>query len=55
MSSDSRSSGDRGPSSNDLRHRLNVSFIYELPEVAGRQGIINGSARVVQFGARLTF
>ena len=22
---------DRGPSSNDIRHRLNASFIYELP------------------------
>jgi len=33
---------DRGPSSNDLRHRLNVSFIYELPAVAGGKGIVNG-------------
>ena len=31
---------DRGPSSNDLRHRLNVSFIYELPAVG--QGVVNG-------------
>jgi carboxypeptidase family protein/TonB-dependent receptor-like protein len=31
---------DRGPSSNDLRHRLNVSAIYELPEVGS--GITNG-------------
>ena len=33
---------DRGPASNDLRHRLNASFIYELPEVGGGQGIMNG-------------
>jgi len=31
---------DRGPSSNDLRHRLNVSFIYELPGVG--EGLMNG-------------
>jgi hypothetical protein len=31
---------DRGPSSNDLRHRLNVSAIYELPGVG--QGVVNG-------------
>ena len=31
---------DRGPSSNDLRHRLNVSAIYELPGVG--QGLVNG-------------
>jgi hypothetical protein len=31
---------DRGPSSNDIRHRLNASFIYELPQVG--QGITNG-------------
>ena len=30
---------DRGPSSNDIRHRLNVSFIYELPPVG--QGVTN--------------
>ena len=28
---------DRGPSSNDIRHRLNVSFIYELPAIRGGQ------------------
>ena len=33
---------DRGPSSNDIRHRLNVSFIYELPAFGGGQGIANG-------------
>jgi hypothetical protein len=33
---------DRGPSSNDLRHRLNVSFIYELPAFSGGKGIVNG-------------
>ena len=31
---------DRGPSSNDLRHRLNVSAIYELPGVG--EGLMNG-------------
>ena len=31
---------DRGPSSNDLRHRLNVSAIYELPGVG--EGVMNG-------------
>ena len=31
---------DRGPSSNDLRHRLNISAIYELPGVG--QGVMNG-------------
>jgi hypothetical protein len=35
---------DRGPASNDLRHRLNASFIYELPELGGGQGIMNGVA-----------
>jgi outer membrane receptor protein involved in Fe transport len=33
---------DRGPSSNDLRHRLNAAVIYELPGVSGGQGIVNG-------------
>jgi outer membrane receptor protein involved in Fe transport len=33
---------DRGPASNDLRHRLNVSVIYELPGISGGQGIVNG-------------
>jgi hypothetical protein len=33
---------DRGPASNDLRHRLNVSFIYELPAFAGGKGLVNG-------------
>jgi hypothetical protein len=33
---------DRGPSSNDLRHRLNVSAIYELPTFGGGQGVANG-------------
>jgi len=32
---------DRGPSSNDLRHRLNFSAIYELPELSGGHGIGN--------------
>ena len=33
---------DRGPSSNDIRHRLNASFIYELPTFGGGQGVTNG-------------
>ena len=33
---------DRGPSSNDIRHRLNASFIYELPAFGGGQGVMNG-------------
>jgi hypothetical protein len=33
---------DRGPSSNDLRHRFNAAFIYELPQLGGGQGIMNG-------------
>jgi hypothetical protein len=32
---------DRGPSSNDLRHRLNASFIYEIPAFGGGQGALN--------------
>jgi hypothetical protein len=33
---------DYGPSTNDIRHRLNASFIYELPDVAGGHGVVNG-------------
>jgi outer membrane receptor protein involved in Fe transport len=33
---------DRGPASNDVRHRLNTSFIYELPTFGGDQGVLNG-------------
>jgi outer membrane receptor protein involved in Fe transport len=33
---------DRGPASNDLRHRLNVASIYELPQLGGGQGVMNG-------------
>ena len=33
---------DRGPSSNDIRHRFNASFIYEGPGLRGGQGIANG-------------
>ena len=33
---------DYGPSTNDIRHRLNASFIYELPGVGGGQGVLNG-------------
>jgi hypothetical protein len=31
---------DRGPGSNDVRHRLNATFIYELPGVG--EGLVNG-------------
>jgi hypothetical protein len=34
---------DRGPSSNDVRHRLNSAFIYELPNVGGVGSIVNGA------------
>jgi len=33
---------DRGPTSNDARHRLNGSFIYELPGIRGGHGLLNG-------------
>ena len=33
---------DYGPSTNDIRHRFNASFIYELPSVGGGQGVLNG-------------
>ena len=33
---------DYGPSTNDVRHRLNASFIYELPGIHGGQGVLNG-------------
>jgi hypothetical protein len=33
---------DYGPSTNDIRHRLNATFIYELPGVGGGQGVLNG-------------
>lgn len=33
---------DYGPSTNDVRHRFNASFIYELPVVNGGQGVLNG-------------
>jgi hypothetical protein len=33
---------DRGPASNDVRHRLNASFIYELPGINNGQGVLNG-------------
>jgi hypothetical protein len=34
---------DRGPSSNDVRHRLNTAFIYELPTVGGEGSVLNGA------------
>jgi len=33
---------DRGPASNDVRHRFNGSFIYELPGVHDGHGMLNG-------------
>jgi hypothetical protein len=33
---------DRGPADNDIRHRLNGSFIYEVPGLGGGRGIVNG-------------
>jgi hypothetical protein len=35
---------DRAPSSNDTLHRFNSTFIYELPEFGGGQGLLNGIA-----------
>jgi hypothetical protein len=32
---------DRGPSSNDVLHRFNGTFIYELPDIRGGQGVLN--------------
>jgi hypothetical protein len=32
---------DRGPASNDVRHRMNGSFIYELPGLRGGHGTLN--------------
>jgi outer membrane receptor protein involved in Fe transport len=32
---------DRGPASNDVRHRMNGSFIYELPGIHGGHGLLN--------------
>lgn len=34
---------DRGPASNDTRHRMNASFIYELPGIRSGQGVLNGA------------
>jgi outer membrane receptor protein involved in Fe transport len=34
---------DRGPASNDVRHRMNASFIYELPDIRGGHGVLNGA------------
>ncbi len=44
---------DRGPSSNDIRHRFNVAFIYELPAINGGQGVTNAHSRwLADFGHR---
>ncbi len=32
---------DYGPSANDIRHRFNATFIYELPNIQGGQGVLN--------------
>jgi outer membrane receptor protein involved in Fe transport len=34
---------DYGPVDNDIRHRLNTSFIYELPDIRGGKGFLNGA------------
>jgi hypothetical protein len=34
---------DYGPVDNDIRHRLNTSFIYELPDIHGGKGFLNGA------------
>jgi hypothetical protein len=34
---------DRGPASNDVRHRLNGAFIYELPGIRGGHGALNSA------------
>lgn len=34
---------DYGPSTNDVRHRFNASFIYELPGLNGGQGALNSA------------
>ena len=34
--------GDRAPVDNDIRHRVTISAIYELPTVGGGKGIVNG-------------
>jgi Carboxypeptidase regulatory-like domain/TonB-dependent Receptor Plug Domain/TonB dependent receptor-like, beta-barrel len=33
---------DRGPADNDIRHRLNGTFIYEVPGISGGKGLLNG-------------
>jgi len=33
---------DRGPASNDVRHRVNTAFIYELPTIGGAHSAVNG-------------
>ena len=33
---------DRGPVNDDIRHRLDVMFIYQLPQVGGGSGVLNG-------------
>jgi hypothetical protein len=35
---------DRGPTVNDLRHRLNALFIYELPALSGQNALVRGIA-----------
>jgi hypothetical protein len=35
---------DRGPTVNDLRHRVNAAFIVELPALAGQSRLVKGFA-----------
>jgi hypothetical protein len=34
---------DRAPANNDVHHRMNGSFIYELPGINGDKGFLNGA------------
>jgi len=34
---------DYGPVDNDIRHRMNTTFIYELPDIHGGKGFLNGA------------
>jgi hypothetical protein len=34
---------DRGPANNDVRHRVNATVIYELPELAGQSGLMRAT------------
>jgi len=45
---------DRGPADNDVRHRLNSTFIYELPSIRGGRGALNGIVGGWQIAGILT-